>query len=184
MSPYAQLLADFPQVVNQSKVLPTPSTEVEHHISTTGPPISSKFRRLDSVKLAAAKKEFYQMEKDGIVRRSDSPWSSPLHMVMKPDGSWRPCGDYRRLNLVTTKDSYPLPNMADFAERLEGCVIFSKVDLRKGYHQIRMHAADIPKTAIITPFGLWEFLRMTFGHIPEIHGQGSEWFGLHLRIPG
>jgi len=82
---------------------------------------------------------------------------------MKPDGSWRPCGDYRRLNLVTTKDSYPLPNMADFAERLEGCVIFSKVDLRKGYHQIRMHAADIPKTAIITPFGLWEFLRMTFG---------------------
>ncbi len=161
--PYAQLLADFPQVVNQSKVLPTPSTEVEHHISTTGPPISSKFRRLDSVKLAAAKKEFYQMEKDGIVRRSDSPWSSPLHMVMKPDGSWRPCGDYRRLNLVTTKDSYPLPNMADFAERLEGCVIFSKVDLRNGYHQIRMHAADIPKTAIITPFGLWEFLRMTFG---------------------
>jgi hypothetical protein len=83
--------------------------------------------------------------------------------VMKPDGSWRPCGDYRRLNLVTTKDSYPLPNMANFAKRLEGCVIFSKVDLRKGYHQIRMHAADIPKTAIITPFGLWEFLRMTFG---------------------
>jgi hypothetical protein len=112
VSPYAQLLAEFPQVVNQSKVLPTPSTEVEHHISTTGPPISSKFRQLDSVKLAAAKKEFYQMEKDGIMRRSDSPWSSPLHMVMKPDGSWRPCGDYRRLNLVTTKDSYPLPNMA------------------------------------------------------------------------
>ncbi len=53
--------------------------------------------------------------------------------------------------------------MADFAERLEGCVFFSKVDLQKGYHQIRMHAADIPKTAIITPFGLWEFLRMTFG---------------------
>jgi hypothetical protein len=138
----AELLADFPQVVNQSKVLPAPSTEVKHHISTTGPPFSSKFQRLDSVKLAAAKKEFYQMEKDGIVRRSDSPWSSSLHMVMKPDGSWRPCGDYRRLNLVTTKDSYPLPNMADFAERLEGCVIFSKVDLRKGYHQIRMHAAD------------------------------------------
>jgi hypothetical protein len=58
---------------------------------------------------------------------------------------------------------YPLPNMADFAERWEGCVIFSKVDLRKGYHRIRMHSADIPKTAIITPFGLWEFLRMTFG---------------------
>ncbi len=55
---------------------------------------------------------------------------------------------------MTTMDPYPLPNMADFAERLEGCVIFSKVDLRKGYNQIHMHAADIPKTAIITPFGL------------------------------
>jgi hypothetical protein len=103
------------------------------------------------------------MEKDGIVRRSDSPWSSPLHMVMKPDGSWRPCSNYRRLNLVTTKDSYPLPNMADFVERLEGCIIFSKVDVRKGYHQIRMHTADISQTAIITPFGQWELLRMTFG---------------------
>jgi hypothetical protein len=89
-----QLLTDFPQVVNQSKVLPTPSTEVEHHISTTGPPISSKFRRLDSIKLAAATMEFFQMEKEGIVQRSDSPWSSPLHMVMKSDGSWRPCGNY------------------------------------------------------------------------------------------
>jgi hypothetical protein len=91
VSPYAQLLADFPQVVNQSKVLPTPSTEVEHHISTTGPPISSKFRRLDSVKLAAAKKEFYQMEKDGIVRQSDSP------VVIVA-----PYGDETRWQLATT----------------------------------------------------------------------------------
>jgi hypothetical protein len=103
------------------------------------------------------------MEKDGIVQRSDSPWLSPLHMVMKPDGSWQPCGTYLRLNLVTTNDSYTLPNMADFSERLEGCFIFSKVDLRKGYHQICMHAGNIPKMAIIMQFGLWEFLRMTFG---------------------
>jgi hypothetical protein len=100
------------------------------------------------------------MERDGIVRRSNSPWSSPLQMVRKPDGSWRPCGDYRRLNLVTVPDSYPLPNMLDFSERIAGCTIFSKVDLRKGYHQILMH---IEKTAIATPFGLFEFLRMTFG---------------------
>ena len=125
--------------------------------------MACRFRRLDGEKLAAAKKEFLQMERDGIVRRSNSPWSSPLHMVRKPDGSWRPCGDYRRLNLVTVPDSYPLPNMLDFSERIAGCTIFSKVDLRKGYHQILMHPGDIEKTAIATPFGLFEFLRMTFG---------------------
>jgi hypothetical protein len=103
------------------------------------------------------------MEKDGIVRRSNSPWSSLLHMVWKPDGSWRPCGDYRRLNLVTVPDSYPLPNMLDFSERIAGCSIFSKVDLRKGYHRILMHLGDIEKTAIANLFGLFKILRMTFG---------------------
>ncbi|MFN9942446.1 MAG: reverse transcriptase family protein, partial [bacterium] len=84
-------------------------------------------------------------------------------MVRKPDGSWRPCGDYRRLNLVSIPDSYPMPNMMDFAAKMSGCRHFSKVDLHKGYHQIPMHARDIAKTAIITPFGLYEFLRMGFG---------------------
>ena len=84
-------------------------------------------------------------------------------MVLKSDGSWRPCGDYRRLNGVTVPDTYPLPNMMDFTAKMSGCRYFSKVDLRKGYHQIPMNAADIPKTAIITPFGLYEYTRMTFG---------------------
>ncbi len=151
-------------MVNSSKTLPwRPSGDVEHNIVTKGPPLSCHFRHLDGKKLAAAKKEFLQMERVGIIRRSDSPWSSPLHMERKPDGSWQTCGDYRRLNLVTVPDSYPLPNMLDFLERIAGCKIFSKVDLRKGYHQILMHPADIPKTAIATLFGLFKFLRMTFG---------------------
>ncbi len=95
--------------------------------------------RLDGEKLAAAKKEFLQMEKDGIVWQSNSPWSSPLHIIRKPDGSWRARGDYRRLNLVTVPDSYPLSNMLDFSERIAGCSVFRKVDLWKGYHQILMH---------------------------------------------
>jgi hypothetical protein len=151
--------------VNPDKRLP-PVTKhnVEHHIQVKdGPPITAKFCRLDAEKLAAAKAEFDQLEQDGIIRRSDSPWASPLHMVRKPDGSWRPCGDYRRLNLVTIPDSYPLPNMMDFAAKMFGCRIFSKVDLRKGFHQIPMHARDIAKTAIITPFGLYGFRRMGFG---------------------
>ncbi len=81
---------------------------------------------------------------------------------MNLDGSWRPCSDYWHLNLVTPKDLYALPNKADFADRLEGCVIFSKVDLRKGYTR----STCTPPTFLshfITPFGLREFLRMMFG---------------------
>ena len=103
------------------------------------------------------------MEKAGIIRRSTSPWSSPLHMVKKKDGSWRPCGDYRRLNNVTIPDRYPLPNIADFSARISGSKFFSKLDLQKGYYQVPMAPDDIKKTAIITPFGMFEFLRLPFG---------------------
>ncbi len=157
------LLQRFEDVVNPSKVLPQTSHGVEHHLETRGPPIASPFRPLDTEKLAAAKAEFAALELDGIIRRSSSPWASPLHMVKKPDGSWRCCGNYRRLNNVTVPDTYPLPNMMDFSSRVAGCSIFTKIDLRKGYYLIPMHPADILKTAIITPFGLFEFLRLTFG---------------------
>jgi hypothetical protein len=130
---------------------------------TTGPPIAAKFRRLDGEKLEAAKAEFRQLEADGIIQRSTSPWASPLHMVQKKDGSWRPCGDFRRLNVVTEPDVYPLPNMMDFAAKVAGCTVFSKIDLRKGYHQIPVNPADVPKTAITTPFGLFEYKRLPFG---------------------
>jgi hypothetical protein len=159
-----ELLEEFPDVVNSGKVLPHSVVhDVEHFIKTSGPPIASKFRRLEGDKLEAARKEFANMEEEGIIRRSTSPWASPLHMVPKKDGSWRPCGDFRRLNLVTEADVYPLPNMLDFADRLHGCTVFSKIDLRKGYWQIPVAAEDIKKTAISTPFGLFEFLRMPFG---------------------
>jgi len=151
-------------VVNPGKLLPARVVhDVEHHIRTAGPPIASKFWRLEGEKLEAARKEFASMEAEGIIRRSTSPWASPLHMVPKKDGSWRPCGDFRRLNLVTEPDVYPLPNMLDFADRLHGCTIFSKIDLRKGYWQIPVRPEDIKKTALATRFGLFEFLRMPFG---------------------
>jgi hypothetical protein len=125
--------------------------------------VASPFRQLNPKKLADAKAEFAALEQDGVLRRSNSLWASPLHMVHKADGSWRPCSNYRRLNGVTVPNTYPLPNMMDFTTRMSGCKFFSKVDLRKGYHQIPMHEPDIPKTAIITPFGLFEYTRMTFG---------------------
>jgi hypothetical protein len=103
-----------------------------------------------------AKAEFKSLESAGITHRSKSPWASPLHMVPKKDGSWQPCGDYCRLNLVTTPDKYPLPNMQDLSNGLHSCTVFSKIDLVKGYHQIPVATQNIPKTAIITPFGLFE----------------------------
>jgi hypothetical protein len=84
-------------------------------------------------------------------------------MVPKPDGSWRPCGDYRPLNNVTTPDKYSLPNMQDLSTFLHGSKIFAKLHSSKGYYQVPLNEGDIPKTAIITPFGLYEFLFMPFG---------------------
>ena len=103
------------------------------------------------------------MERLNIIRRSSSQWSSPLHMVKKSNGAWRPCGDFRRLNDSTIDDRYPLPHIQDVNSRLHGKIVFSKLDLVRGYHQIPVAEKDIPKTAIITPFGLYEFLRMPFG---------------------
>ena len=126
----------------------------EHHILTAGQPVFTPAHRFDPEKCAAAKLEFDKMEQAGIVCRSNSPWASALHMVPKPDGLWRPCGDFRRLNNATVPDKYPVPNIQDFTNRLADSHMFSKLDLVKGYYQIPMSPADIPKTAVITPLGM------------------------------
>jgi RNase H-like domain found in reverse transcriptase/Reverse transcriptase (RNA-dependent DNA polymerase)/Integrase zinc binding domain/Integrase core domain len=160
---YQQILQQYPAVLCQSKDLPPVKHSVQHHIETEGRPVAGKYRRLDPAKLAAAKQEFADMERQGIIRRSSSQWASPLHMVRKPDGSWRPCGDFRRLNLQTKPDRYTCPNIGDLTARLAGCTVFSKLDMRKGYYQVPVKEEDICKTAIVTPFGTFEFLRMPFG---------------------
>ena len=84
-------------------------------------------------------------------------------MVKKKNRGWRPCGDYDRLNTLTFPDRYPLPNIANFTSRISGSTVFSKLDLQKGYYQVPVAPEDVKKTAIITPFGIFEFLRMPFG---------------------
>ena len=133
----AALLSEFADVLNADGRL-LPSTHgVEHHIVTSGRPVSAKFCRLDAAKLAAAKEEFRRLEEEGIVRRSDSEWASPLHMVRKSDGPWWPCRDFRRLNLLTETDCYPLPNMTDISGSLAGAAVFSKLDLCAIFSRIR-----------------------------------------------
>ena len=161
--PLEKLFAEFPTITEPNFKVIQPKHAVRHAIETRGQPVRAKARPLPPQKLAAAKATFAEMASLGIVRRASGPWSSPLHVVTKKDGSFRMCGDYRRLNTVTTPDRYSIPLIADLTARLHGRRIFGKVDLVKGYHQIPVAAEDIAKTAITTPFGTFEYLRMPFG---------------------
>jgi hypothetical protein len=109
------------------------------------------------------RKQLKKLLEQGFVRPSASPWGSPVLFVEKKDGTKRMCIDYRTLNSMTIKNKYPLPRIEDLLDRLKKAKLFSKIDLRSGYHQMKIREQDIPKTAFTTRYGLYEFMVVWFG---------------------
>jgi hypothetical protein len=126
-------------------------------------PISKRPYRMPPTELAELKKQLQELLDKGFIRPSTSPWGCPTLFVKKKDENLRLCIDYCPLNMVTIKNMYPLPRIDVLFDKLVGAKVFSKIDLRSGYHQIEIRASDISKTAFSTRYGLYEFLVMSFG---------------------
>ena len=139
------------------------NTSVEHAIITTGKPIRGKTRPLNPVLGKQVRQQLLTWEKKNIIKKSRSPWSSPIVVVPKKNGKIRVCADYRELNKVTIKDSWPLPNIEASLASLAKQTLFSVIDCKEAYFTIPLDKDSIPKTPICTQFGLYEFLRMPYG---------------------
>ncbi|GKE89138.1 putative reverse transcriptase domain-containing protein, partial [Tanacetum coccineum] len=126
-------------------------------------PVVRLLYRLAPSEMLELSNQLKELQEKGFIRPSHSPWGAPVLFVKKKDGALRMCIDYRELNKLTIKNRYPLPRIDDMFDQLQGACYFSKIDLRSGYHQLRVHEEDIPKTAFRTRYGHFEFTVMPFG---------------------
>ncbi|KAA0051239.1 ty3-gypsy retrotransposon protein [Cucumis melo var. makuwa] len=164
-------LSSEPVVMDYSDVFPKelrglpPHREIEFAIKLEPGtvPISRAPYRMALTKLKELKVQLQELLDKGFIRRSVSPWGAPVLFVKKKDGSMRSCIDYRELNKVTVKNKYPLSRIDDLFDQLQGATVFSKIDLRSGYHQLRIKDSDVPKTAFRSRYGHYEFIVMSFG---------------------
>nr|GFD44085.1 putative reverse transcriptase domain-containing protein [Tanacetum cinerariifolium] len=120
-------------------------------------PVARAPYRLAPFEMKELAEQLKELSNKGFVRPSSSPWGAPVLFVKKKDGSFRMCIDYRELNKLTVKNRYPLPKNDDLFDQLQGSSVYSKIDLRSGYHQLRVRNEDIPKTAFKTRYGHYEF---------------------------
>lgn len=159
---YATLLRKFPELLEKKPNL-KPKHHFKHHIRTNDKPVYCKARLLSPEMTKIAKTAYNKLLRDGVVSPATSEWCSPLHFVLRRDGTYRMVGDYRRLNNITTRDIYPLPFLQSFSADLHGKRIFSKIDLREAFLQIPVATEDVQKTTITTPFGAFSYNQMPFG---------------------
>ena len=159
------VVREFPDVFLDDLPGLPPSREVDFEIETLpgAAPISIAPYRMAPLELKELKKQLEELLEKGFIRPSISPWGAPVLFVKKKDGSLRLCIDYRQLNKITIKNRYPLPRIDDLLDQLRGATVFSKIDLRSGYWQLRIAESSIPKTAFRTRYGHYEFTVMPFG---------------------
>ncbi|WVZ94013.1 hypothetical protein U9M48_039957 [Paspalum notatum var. saurae] len=161
-----RVVCDYPDVFPDELPGMPPDREIEFVIELLPgtAPIAKRLYRMAPIEQEEVKKNIDELLAKGYIRPSSSPWAFPVLLVEKKDtNEKRMCVDYRALNEVTIKNKYPLPRIDDLFDQLQGACAFSKIDLRSGYHQLKIRPSDIPKTAFTTKYGLYEYLVMSFG---------------------
>jgi hypothetical protein len=158
------IVSNYDYIFQEPEGLP-PKRQIEHEIQLQqdAPLPNIGMYRLLVLENAEIKKQVQELLNQGVIRPSTYPCGSPIVLVPKKDGTWRMCVDFRALNKIMVKNRYPLPRIDDLLDQLKNAVIFTKLDLRSGYHQIRIVESDIWKTAFKTKQGLFEWLVMPFG---------------------
>ncbi|GJR89163.1 putative reverse transcriptase domain-containing protein [Tanacetum coccineum] len=159
------IVQDFPEVFPEDLPGLPPTRQVEFQIDLVpgAAPVARAPYRLAPSEMKELSEQLKELSDKGFIRPSSSPWGAPVLFVKKKDGSFRMCIDYRELNKLTVKNRYPLPRIDDLFDQLQGSSVYSKIDLRSGYHQLRVREEDISKTAFRTRYGHYEFQVMPFG---------------------
>ncbi|KAD2805507.1 hypothetical protein E3N88_38884 [Mikania micrantha] len=159
------VVREYPDVFPDELPGLPPDREIEFSIDLIpgSQPISKAPYRMAPLELKELKEQLQELLELGFIRPSVSPWGAPVLFVKKKDGSMRLCIDYRELNKITIRNRYPLPRIDDLFDQLQGAKFFSKIDLRSGYHQMKIREEDVSKSAFRTRYGHYEFLVMPFG---------------------
>jgi hypothetical protein len=159
-----RVVCDYPDVFPEELPGMPPDRDVEFVIDLlpSTAPISKRPYRMSSDQLQELKAQIKELMGKEFIRASSPPWGAPVIFVGKKDGTQRICVDYRSLNDVTIKNKYPLPRIEDLFDQMRGSKVFSKIDLRSGYHRMKIRPSDIPKTAFTTRYGLYEYTVMSF----------------------
>nr|GFA95553.1 putative reverse transcriptase domain-containing protein [Tanacetum cinerariifolium] len=159
------IVREFPEVFPEDLPGLPPARQVEFQIDLVpgAAPVARAPYRLAPAEMQELSTQLQELSDKGFIRPSSSPWGAPVLFVKKKDGSFRMCIDYRKLNKLTVKNRYPLLRIDDLFDQLQGSRVYSKIDLRSGYHQLKVREEDIPKTTFRTRYGHYEFQVMPFG---------------------